>query len=163
MNYATTKDGGLFPIEKNDKLYDLIKFIFDYSNENKYNMFGVLKEISSLINNRDFKLEGKSYYNKFNNEFIMSIDTTKDSIVDILVKNGYIVTFSKLRKSKSIYVRNDEFKLIRISDHNLSNYENNDGIIHERFHKQIVSTSGIIDSTKLDPLGIKIPEGFYHL
>ncbi|BDE75787.1 hypothetical protein [Staphylococcus phage S6] len=160
MNYLKNEKGEVFPVNE-EGMENIIFFLLDYSQKNDYNTMNLIKEIN------DHVMKGENISNKFINEktkeTILTLGKVKGNLTNELARSGYIVNFSRNKISLSIYVKNNSFKLVRISDHNINKKINKKGVISNRFDGQLVCKNNLVKSSDLKKHGIDINEGIYYL
>lgn len=157
----------IFPLDHRG-CSDLIKFL-DY----RAIKFGErLTNIRKLI--VDFRNSGYTnhiVYEKLCNdegERIFRLERFDNILVDVLERNAYIYENSKCKNSMSIYLKNDKYERIRISNHKQD--KEIKGIrykIHfgkfDGYDRGIYKGSRLFSSEELKELDINIPEGIYLL
>lgn len=160
MKYLENKNKEVFPVTE-EGIEDLLFFLLDYSQKNNFNTMPIVKEINDhVMLGEDIK---KKFINSKTNESILELGNVKGSLTNELVRSGYITNFSGNKRSISIYVKNNNFKFIRISDHAIAKKVNNKGIITNRFDGQLVCKNNLVKSSDLKKHGIDINEGIYYL
>lgn len=160
MNYLKNKDKEVFPVTE-EGMENILFFLLNYSQKNDYNTFNIIKEVNDNV----MKGEeiSKEFVNNKNGETILELGKVKGSLTNELAKNGYISNFSRNKRSISIYVKNDDFKLIRISDHAITKKVNNKGITNNRFDGQVIFNDNLVKSEDLKKHKINISDGVYYL
>src|SRR5699024_226173 len=160
MNYLKNEKEEVFPVNE-EGMENIIFFLLDYSQKNDYNTMNIIKEIN------DHVMKGESINNKFINEktkeTILTLGKVKGNLTNELARSGYIVNFSRNKISLSIYVKNNNFKLVRISDHNINKKVNKKGVISNRFDYQVKADNKLVRNKDLKKYGIDVSEGIYYL
>lgn len=160
MDYLENAKGEVFPVNE-EGMENILFFLLDYSHKNKYNTMNIVKEVNdNIMKNENIS---KEFINKNTNEVILKLGKVKGDLVNELSKNGYIVNFSRNKISVSIYVKNDDLKLVRISDHNINKKVKKKGIISNRFDYQVKADNRLVSDKDLSKAGINISEGIYYL
>ncbi|QPI17024.1 hypothetical protein [Staphylococcus phage vB_StaM_SA1] len=160
MDYLENGKGEVFPVNE-EGMENILFFLLDYSHKNKYNTMNIVKEVNdNIMKNENIS---KKFINKNTNEVILKLGKVKGDLVNELAKNGYIVNFSRNKISVSIYVKNDDMKLVRISDHNINKKVKKKGIISNRFDYQVKADNRLVSDKDLREVGINISEGIYYL
>lgn len=160
VKYLVNRKGASFRADEDNMQY-IIEYLLKYNKENDYNSFWIMKEINDYINKgKDLRNE---YWNENKKELIFKVRNTKGKLTNELAKKGYVVNFSSKKRSFSIYVKNDNFDLIRISNHPIARVVYKRGIGKNRFEKQVISKNSLISSKELSKSNIIIDNGIYEL
>lgn len=157
--YLKSESGNLFRLDV-DGMEDIFTYLLKYSHENDFNVAPILKEINDHVNKQ--KKIHKTFRNQ-NDEIILRNYKTDGSLANELIKNGYVVRFSRQRRSCSVYIKNDDMELIRISDHFIPQYIDNKGLMTKRFDEQVIFPNRLVNYRELEKYKIFINRGDYEL